>query len=296
MQLSTLVILYNATILDSTTLQTLLDCQLADHKLTLHIWNNGPKALEQPDIDAYLDVVEGLGVTVHIYEDIRNLALSKIYNFIINKGAFDFFIPFDQDSCLNKDFFITVADYPTLDLILPRVENNGKTKFPYYVKQGPINEEGKVEVNRVTSINSGMAISSHLVKIFQDSGLTVFDERFAFYGIDTAFFLNLWELYHQYPIISCGCYGKIEHSLAMDEEEATQGKLSDNRRLEYLYFFILYRLHYKHRSKLSILYHMLNKIWKSNIRSKENLSKIIKCILLGQHPRSAMSIKESQVQ
>lgn len=292
MQLSTVVILYNATILDSTTLQSLLNCQLADHQLTLHIWNNGPQALERSDIDAYLKVAESLGITVIIYEDKRNVALSKIYNFIINKGSFDFFIPFDQDSRLNSEFFITIAHQPTLSLILPRVENNGKTKFPYYVKQGPITEEGDVEVNRVTSINSGMAISSGLVKIFKDSGLTVFDERFAFYGIDTAFFLNLWAIYHQYPTISCGCYGKIEHSLAMDEEEAAQGKLSDNRRLEYIYFFILYRLHYKHRSKLSILFHVLNKIRKSNIRSKENLSKIIKCIMLGQHPRSAMSIGE----
>lgn len=295
MQLSTLVILYNATLTTSSTLQSLLNCDFSNNlQVKVFIWNNGPHLLDERDIALYLEKTKVLGLEVKIFQDIRNIALSKIYNYLINKNNFDFFIPFDQDSYLTNDFFQTIAMHSDYSLILPRIESNEQIKFPYYVKHGPILKEGKVELNRVTSINSGIAIAKSLVEIFSKEKLTVFDERFAFYGIDTVFFLSLWGLYKKYPSISCGCFGKIKHSLAMEEEQEQLGQLSPARRLEYLYFFILYRLHYKQRSKLSVLFHVINKMRKSKIKDKESISQLLQCLIKGQHPRSAFSILDDK--
>lgn len=295
MQLSTLVILYNSSLTDSTTLQSLLNCQIPQNLIIkLTIWNNGPYLLEDKEISKFFVQFKKLGFNVEIYQDVRNLALSKIYNYQVNNGSFDFFIPFDQDSYLSADFFQIVAKHANYFLILPKIKSNNRIKFPYYVKQGPILKEGKVELNRVTSINSGIAISKQLVDIFKNEKLNLFDEHFALYGIDTVFFLNLWMLYKKYSHMTGGCFGEIKHSLAMDEEQEKLGKLSPNRRLEYLYFFILYRLHYKKRSKLSVLFLVIKKICQAKIKNKKSIFNILQCVFTGQHPRSVFSLFDNK--
>ncbi|AWM80193.1 hypothetical protein DKL61_07360 [Gammaproteobacteria bacterium ESL0073] len=286
------VILYNSKISDSETLQSLLDIELNDSVcLTLNIWNNGPSLLDERDVSDYKKIAASKNIMVAVYQDIRNVALSKIYNFIIKKDCFDFFIPLDQDTEISKDYFKIISNHAELDIMLPLVysgEDYTDIKFPFNIasKQVIVHEE-ELNVAAVTSVTSGLVISNRLVKLFADKALNVFDERFAFYGIDTVFFLNIHELSDKNNI-KCGCFGKIKHSLSTYVEES--GQASYRRRMEFLYYALLYRLNYKGKSRLSILSLILARLFTGRIRDFKGVKNALYCLFYKQHPRSAINI------
>lgn len=81
MNLSVIVILYGTAIQECTTINTLLKHINRPINLTIYVWNNGPVLLDEQDIVEFLNKATALGIKVEIYQDIRNVALSKIYNF-----------------------------------------------------------------------------------------------------------------------------------------------------------------------------------------------------------------------
>lgn len=286
------VILYNSKVSDSDTLQSILDIELDKSVcLTVSIWNNGPSLLDESELNAYKVKALSKNINVTVYQDIRNIALSKIYNFIIKKDCFDFFIPLDQDTVLSKNYFDIIKNHADLDLILPLVfagEDYSEIKFPFDIaNKKVVVHEQDVMANTVTSVTSGLIISHRLVKLFTDKMLNVFDERFAFYGIDTAFFINIHHLSSKNNI-KCGCFGKIKHSLSTYVEESSQASYS--RRMEFLYYALLYRLNYKGKSRLSILSLILTRLFTGRIRDLKGLRNTLYCLVYKQHPRSAVTI------
>ena len=105
MNITAIVILYNSLIKNSETIQSLLNTEKTDTNLNLIIWNNGPQQLDINECEEFKLKFNKLGVQLSIYEDTNNIALSKIYNFFINKENYDFFSILDQDSVLASDFF-----------------------------------------------------------------------------------------------------------------------------------------------------------------------------------------------
>lgn len=289
MVFSIVVILYNSQIVDSETLQSLLQAEIDGYRVNLSIWNNGPSLLDENDIEDYKERAAFKNIKVKIYQDIRNIALSKIYNFLINKRNFDFFIPLDQDTGLDKDYFKTIEAHSNLDIILPYIYTGLETaNFPFNTKdEQPIVVDSMIDPKSVTSINSGLAINSRLVNLFLKFNSTMFDERFAFYGIDTVFFLNLNKLSNSHPI-KAGCFGQIKHSLAMYEKN---GKVSYQRSLELIYFKLLYRRFYKNKSKLSIFYLAFTFLCLGNIKTIKGLKGVLCCLIKGHHPRSVITIR-----
>lgn len=93
MQLSILVILYNSTCQQSETLQSILGADLTQIDLKLIIWNNGPNLLDNIQLTNYLTQASEKGIAVTTYQDIRNLSLSKIYNFVLQQQDADFLSP-----------------------------------------------------------------------------------------------------------------------------------------------------------------------------------------------------------
>lgn len=288
MVFSIVVILYDSQIADSETLQSLLQAEMDGYSVNLSIWNNGPTLLKENDIEDYKERAAFKNIQVKIYQNIRNIALSKIYNFLIEKRNFDFFIPLDQDTGLDKDYFKIIKAHSNLDIILPYIYTGLETvQFPFNTKdKQPIVADSMVDPKTVTSINSGLVINSRLVNLFLKYNTNMFDERFAFYGIDTVFFLNLHELCNN-QLIKAGCFGKIKHSLAMYEKN---GKVSYQRNLELIYFKLLYRRFYKNKSKLSIFYLAFTFLCFGNIKTIQGLKGVLCCLIEGHHPRSIINI------
>lgn len=289
MVFSIVVILYGSRIEDSETLQSLLQTKIDGCCLILSIWNNGPNLLDENEIDAYKKRAVFKNIHLDVYQDIRNIALSKIYNFLIKKRNFDFFIPLDQDTVLSHDYFNVIKAHRDLDIVLPYISTGEESaKFPFNIKdkQG-VAVETMIDPKIVTSINSGLAINTTLVNLFLKFSSTIFDERFAFYGVDTVFFLNLHQLCNSHTVKS-GCFGKIKHSLAMYEKS---GKVSYQRNLELLYFKLLYRQHYKNKSKLSISYLAFTSFCSGSVRGMKSIKGILCCLVHGYHPRSTINIQ-----
>ncbi|MFD1259804.1 glycosyltransferase family 2 protein [Entomomonas asaccharolytica] len=295
MQLSILVVLYNSSCQQSETLQSILQADLTQIDLKLIIWNNGPHLLDNTQLANYLTQASDKGIAVNTYQDIRNLSLSKIYNFILQQQDADFFIPLDQDTQLTKDFFNTIAQHRDLDLILPIVYAEGQdnlVKFPFNTKtKQPILEQQQVDARTITSVTSAMAISKRLVDLFKQHKLTVFDESFAFYGVDTAFFYNIHQIAKQHTL-SCGCFGRIEHSLSTYVQENKQA--SYRRSIEFLYYAILYRLNYKNKSRFSMLFFLLPRLLKGRIKDLTSLKNVLYCITYKKHPRASLTIDLNQ--
>lgn len=292
MQLSVLVILYNSSISQSTTLQSILQADVDGSDVVLHIWNNGPHLLDKSDIDSYKEQAALKGINVAIYQDIRNIALSKVYNFVLNQQDFDFFIPLDQDTQLNSDYFTTIIKHQHLDLVLPIVYAEGQqnlVKFPFNVRtKQPVSEPQEIEAMAITSVTSGLALSKRLVMLFAKHEITVFDESFAFYGIDTAFFLNIHKIAQQ-DEVKCGCFGQIEHSLSTYVKESKQA--SYRRSMEFLYYALIYRLNYKEKSRLSMCFFVLSRLLKGRIKDIKGLKNTFYCIRYKRHPRAALDIQ-----
>lgn len=292
MQLSILVILYNSTCQQSDTLQSILGADLTQVDLKLTIWNNGSCLLNNEELTSYVAKAIHKGIAVTTYQDIRNLPLSKIYNFVLQQQDSDFFIPLDQDTQLNKDFFITIAKHQDLDLILPIVYAAGQqniVRFPFNRKsKQAILEQKKVDAAIITSVTSGMAISRRLIDLFTQHNIMVFDERFAFYGIDTAFFLNIRQIAQQ-DQIKCGCFGQIEHSLSTYVKENKQA--SYHRSKEFFYHAILYRLNYKRKSRLSMFFFIFSRLIKGRVKDIKGLKNVFYCLIYKRHPRAALDIK-----
>lgn len=292
MQLSILVILYNSTCQQSDTLQSILGADLTQIDLKLTIWNNGSSLLDNEELTSYVAQATDKGITVTTYQDIRNLPLSKIYNFVLQQQDSDFFIPLDQDTQLNKDFFTIITKHQDLDLILPIVYAEGQdnlVKFPFNIKtKQPILKEQGVDTATITSVTSGMAISKRLIDLFAQYNIGVFDERFAFYGIDTAFFFNIRQI-AQHDQILCGCLGRIGHSLSTYVQESKQA--SYRRSKEFFYHAILYRLNYKKKSRLSMFFFILSRLIKGRVKDIEGLKNVFYCLIYKQHPRASLDIK-----
>lgn len=294
MSFSIIVILYNSSINNSTTLQSMLNADLPEGSVSLSIWNNGPSLLDKADIDTYQGLAQSKGISVEVQQDIRNIALSKVYNFVVDKGNFDFFIPLDQDTQLAKDFFIKIEQQQALDLVLPIVYAEGQgdlIRFPFNTKtKQAVVDEQVVDTRAITSVTSAMAINKRLVALFKQHNLTVFDESFAFYGIDTAFFLNLHRVAATEQV-ACGCFGRIEHSLSTYVQENKQA--SYRRSIEFLYYAILYRLNYKNKSRLSMLFFLLSRLLKGRIKDFKSLKNALYCIIYKRHPRASLNISNN---
>ena len=119
MNITAIIILYNSNIENSGTIQSLLTTNIKDINLKIIIWNNGPKFLTVQECQKIKNIFNLKKIELSIYEDINNIALSKIYNIFLNSEHYDFFSLLDQDSQLNEDFFQNIINNNNYDVIVP---------------------------------------------------------------------------------------------------------------------------------------------------------------------------------
>ncbi|MEQ9967618.1 hypothetical protein ABRP72_00265 [Pectobacterium carotovorum] len=221
MKITSIVIIYNSTLENSDTLRSILASHTKNITLDVLIWNNGPSLLNEEDVQHFLASCQEKGIRAKVFQDIRNLSLSKIYNFFIEVNEFNFITILDQDSILPKDFFIRLSTVKDADVVAPKIiakKNDVYTQYYPHLYENPdiIISEGHIQ-SPIESAMSGITISKNAVdKIITFRGY-VFEEKLAFYGIDNDFFRTIKIM--KYDQLSLFCLNEIHHSLsALDPE------------------------------------------------------------------------------
>lgn len=294
--ISVVVILYNSRLSDSETLQSILSANLLHSTaLTINIWNNGPQKFNNEDIRLFLEKAKK-NISINLRQDCRNIALSKVYNYFLSQVGYDFFTIFDQDTKIDINFFDNLMNYKHLDVIFPLVYSikDNCIIFPRYADQYNIvgtkafEEEGKQDMDKVFTINSGLTLTPSGQSVLEKIKYPIFNENFAFYGIDTELFFYIREYCKQRGGIKAGCHGRIIHSLSSLEEE--EFVVKQKRKLEEHYAVALEQIYLYKKNR----WRLCKKVFRSMLKKKMTMIdsyRVIKCILFKQHPRCKFSIK-----
>lgn len=287
MKIKAIVINYGIPLSNSATLNSILQSNLQNITLELIIWNNGPSLLNEEDINLYLEKNKKNDINIKIFQDIRNISLSMIYNYFCNGSDYQFVSILDQDSVLNIDFFQNILNNKDNDLILPIIltDNVKKIKrYPHIIGKGKksiVIDEGIVN-DKITSITSGISISHSLVnKITRYRGY-LFEENLGFYGIDVDFFVIVNKLIESGETIKTYCSGSILHSLSSDDDNEFN---SPFRNVEMFYFTIYNREKNRNKSNISNYWLFIREV----LRGKITLKYIVPSFLFmldRKHPRS----------
>lgn len=294
MNLTLLVVTYNSSLYSSQTLKSLMTQNLENINLSVVIWNNGPAFFDDEDISNYIKDCKSLGVSIKIFQDLRNLSLSVIYNKFSSEDDYEFISIFDQDSIIPFDFFQNILKHHENYLILPIINTSHdkiESRYPCFIsgpnKKSVINEGLVTE--KITSITSGISISKKLYEEFISFRGFLFNESLGFYGIDVEFFIILNKIIDVNHKVNIYCVGSITHSLSCDDENERK---SSFRMVELFYFQMYYRRKKQMKGELSNLWIYLREIMRGKIKVKYILPTAL-FMYENKHPRSKMKISEN---
>ncbi|MGL6315378.1 glycosyltransferase family 2 protein [Vibrio sp. WXL103] len=271
-----LIVLYNKTLLESSTLSSLMDYQGNLSHIDLLIWNNGPSEIDTSLPEIYSEKFHS--ITVH--QDTSNVALSKIYNFALEHNNNDFCIVLDDDSTLSQQYLDEATKGTREACLVPILTNKGKVQSPTIKKSKVEQPQQLTEVKRFRAVGSGVVIGRQFKEMMKKAHGSVFDERFVLYGVDTTFFMRAEQikLIHLMRVIP-----GFEHSYSRLESEDEQ--LSEFRKKERAYDEGLRNRYYK--SKPSLLLYTL-KLLKKIASKDDNQNELFiwDAIKSGKHYRS----------
>ncbi|WP_154914437.1 glycosyltransferase family 2 protein [Klebsiella michiganensis] len=274
------VILYNTQIDDSETIKQLA-VNVCDNCILI-IVNNGPKKINKNS--AVLDILVREYIGVEIREYIENKPLSWIYNEVLNGFDSDRYVFFDDDSKIDCDFFIKLKLYynDSIDVQIPVIYEVSDGQRYYPVVDGGVYKgcDGSViSQNNILSIGSGLVIYKSLISKFNKLNLSLFDERFALYGVDFSFFRRIEMVKRKYSI-KIQNVSFIEHSLSR-----VNTHYSIYRYRERLYDAVLTTRFYS-KNKTSSFFNLARIMIKELIKFKvRNIFLIVKVYVIGKHSR-----------
>ncbi|MBB6114516.1 hypothetical protein F4826_001394 [Rahnella inusitata] len=172
-----LVVLYNEIITECETFRAILSSfeskgeRKKDYRVVF--WDNSIKHYNKAYIKNAQQALERLGLESVYIETPENIALSKIYNTIIDQSTDeDYLMIFDQDSSFDGVYFNTFEKSIKNNLpniILPVVTFKNKIVSPtkiLYLKgfYYDIPPKGLISSKHISAINSGMIISLNFIK------------------------------------------------------------------------------------------------------------------------------------
>ena len=265
-----LVVLYNQQIEDSKTLSCLVKIKKDYQNCHLVIWNNGPHCLKNKDCDQFTT----LGLTYQLIETLENRPLSHIYNQFIQANNADKYIILDHDSSLSFEYWDSLNATDNL-LLLPKITSHGKMCSPSKLPQNGHKYKTK---QKFSAITSGMILSNELTNIVKAKYNDIFDESYAFYGIDTSFMLRMkyLSLCDQISVID-----GFEHSLSKNEQELEETKLFRAREMA-----ISTALTTRYYPSYSSIRRFIKSILRS-IRKKNDypIGEMFIALISGKHPK-----------
>lgn len=273
MKVCFLVVVYNKALYESSTINSLL--KISDKNYECLIVNNGPNKvntkLNENSDHAKFDFVEYLD----------NKPLSIIYNnFFLHYCDFDRYVILDDDSILTDGFIDRVFESNGIyyDLELPKIfDQNDKLYYPLKNWETISKNEFILNYNSdvIFSIGSGLVVSKKLVNKFKEKKINLFNESFAFYGVDFSFF---WELQNNnFGELIISSKSKIIHNMSL------HGEISDFKRSELYLNFALQIRHYPNIVNLkNFLYSLFLTLKLKKIRLFFNM---LKAYICAKHPR-----------
>lgn len=291
MNITAIIILHSSNIELSKTIQSLLNSNIKGINLNVIIWNNGPTQLTIKECEKYKIFFDTNKIQLSIYENIQNIALSKIYNFFIQKfQKYNFFTILDQDSILNTDFFQNIKLNSDFDIIVPAIYSAGwRSKenslcFPVYIGTNNLLDKKTFVMGEIESISSGLTLSNKLVTYLSNTKRNIFNECYALYAIDISFFRDLKSL-RDIPFKGL-CIGKVNHSLDFNLQD--RQKISPVRKLEMEYSKVLNKIYYDKKSRLNVFLYLLRRVMRKEYSFLAFL-KLIKCLIRKKHPRACIN-------
>lgn len=273
--ISILIILYDKEISKSETIKSLIGYN--NKNISVVIFNNGPKLLS--DASIILDEMRKRFCKVEIIECVSNKPLSILYNdFLLTNNSSRKFVILDDDSIITNSYFSAIISYESVDLIIPRIRSLHDEKVYYpIVNKIILKENKKITNSKVISIASGMILDRDLVDKFILHGLTVFDENYALYGVDTSFFKRIIQLKSNGVPINIYCMGEVLHSLSRVNMFDSKFRI-----MERMYDLAISTRRYP--SVINFIYY--SKAFFFNIFRKDILLILLKGFFQGIHPRS----------
>lgn len=274
-----LIVIYNKTISESITYQSIMDYSGSLKTLDLLIWNNGPTTintqLESPHIAKFN--------SVNIEEDISNAGLAKIYNFAIAKFSNDFCVILDDDSYLSEAYITHMLQSQRSECAVPILTYGGQPQSPSLNRKKIDSLTLPENPKRFRAVGSGLIIGRDIAQKMQSIYRSVFDEHFLLYGADTTFCIRLERagLLSSIKIIP-----GFEHSYSRLSNE--EDPLSEFRKKELAYDAGLRARYYKSKSSL-VVYTIRTGLrsLKNWIKRNENLEwYIFHAIVTGKHYRA----------
>lgn len=265
---SILVVIYNQTITDSDTLNSLLANKLYISNSKVTVWDNSPKSLDKSEQEYLNENIRNL-TYIHTPE---NYGLAKIYNnVIVASNDSRYVIILDQDSKFNNEYFEKlhhgITQYPDINLLVPLIKHKNLIMSPGYYKsfKGSLRKTiplGKLSTKDMAVITSGMVISQKYLR----ETFKAYDESFVFYGIDTYFSIKYRETNNFFYLFDCD----FKHDLAVTSSEGYKKKLwrfQSHRQATYLLSkrnIITYLTSLPYLLYITIKFYLLNKEDTSN--------------------------------
>jgi hypothetical protein len=269
-----LVVCYGIKPRESITLRTLKKKEPVD-SLNIKVWNNGPDTWSDDDLE-FIDFENQ-----EVFQDIRNASLSSIYNKFCLDLVDGYILILDHDSDLSGYVFL---ENDSVDIYCPYVCQNGQSLFPLLNNTLP-SQGLEMRFKVLSTISSGMCISSRLVSEMMKKYGDVFDTSFTFYGVDTSFLIRVKKIRSLVIFMS---EGSIEHDLS--RLNVTES-LSFFRVYERLIDAVILFRRYPSRSSLLGLLTQVKLSYK--IVGCNYILKLVKIFILGRHPRSNVRAKDS---
>lgn len=272
-----LVVLYNKDVDKSESLKSLLN--IKNISADILIFNNGPKRLEQNS--SFIKGLEEKYKKVYVAEDVQNRPLSVLYNGVLTEyKRYKTFYIFDDDTFIPNDFFTkTIDKIESNDLVIPQIISDTEHSVCYPLINGvPYDRNtGIKSTDTVYSIGSGLVISLTLIEKFERSGIDLFDNRYALYGVDFSLFRRIRSLMQAGMKINIAVAGSLNHSLAKRKKNKESW-----RKQEITIDQVLTSKFYT-KGYLGFMWVLIKKLLKFDFANFYLACKIYK---LGCHPRS----------
>lgn len=210
-----LIVLYNKTVDESTTVKTLLDSDVSGAKVIIH--NNGPENVLLSS--SILNSFKEKQVSLELVNCIQNKPLSILYNqFLFSNLGYEKYVLLDDDSVITSGYIeqINLSGY---DLLLPKITSAQDRKTYYPISnESVITDEKFLTIKGLFSIGSGLVLTNVFLEKFIKNSFKPFDEKFALYGVDFSLFRRMNKLSEQGEFFNVKTAGEILHSLSRVNE------------------------------------------------------------------------------
>lgn len=182
-----LILLYNKSISESETWLKLYKSSVDTSSVSLIVWNNGPSSISL-ELE-YLN--ENRWGSVELIQTLDNKPLSYIYNQVIERYPAERYVFLDDDSQLTETYLMAMAS-SNAGVAVPAILSHGEYRSP--TVSGKFTPGPYQVTDKVIAIGSGIGVRHDIAQKIKNHYGDVFDSRFALYGVDTTFFLRLYQL------------------------------------------------------------------------------------------------------